>query len=263
VQQPAGQTTSPELAQATCASWTDFLERYQGVSTSRGDQHMRDMVSSVRPHSTARPVRELLKVVAVMVVAGLVLGGCRGQQDGPGEDGEGSVEHRIDWDLSEGHELDRIDWGEVVGDEHDLQILTGGVDLRLVLPGGHVVEERMKRVQVYRDETHLVTVDGVLDRDLSLDETMELAEEWAERFDIGLHNFERWHDRMVRREQQGRSISTTANGNGPPLGPTGPYPSIRTIRSGSRDGEQPVSLVVHFSWDPQWMVEAPDSDDDE
>jgi murein L,D-transpeptidase YcbB/YkuD len=24
VQQPAGQTTSPELAQATCASWTDF-----------------------------------------------------------------------------------------------------------------------------------------------------------------------------------------------------------------------------------------------
>lgn len=48
----------------------------------------------------------------------------------------------IDWDVSEGNELDRIDWDAVVGDEHDTMILTGGVDLRLALPGGDVVDDR-------------------------------------------------------------------------------------------------------------------------
>lgn len=194
-------------------------------------------------------MRRAVAVVWVAMVAALVgcvplvSGGSSGEGEGPA--------YVIDWDLSGGHELSRVDWDRVVGAEEDLAILTGGVEVRVALPGGQVVEETFRRVQVHRDETHVLFVEGVFDRDLSLDEALVFAGELSERWDAPLDNFERWHEVASDQQARGAWVETTANTNGELLSERGPEPSFRTIRSGN--DEKPVSIILAFSWRPEGM----------
>ncbi|UNO41610.1 hypothetical protein [Streptomyces sp. MST-110588] len=44
---------------ASCDSWGRFLDDYEHVSSARGDDHFATMVTQLRRHATARPVRKL------------------------------------------------------------------------------------------------------------------------------------------------------------------------------------------------------------
>lgn len=198
------------------------------------------------------PVRGRFGWVVAVVAVASVAGGCRmmGPQAPSSDDGPAYV---LDWDLSQGHEVARTDWqevipegGEPVGRFDDIQILTGGVEMRLELPGGEVVEETFKSVRVDRDETHVLYIDGVFDRDFTVDEAMTFAQELGERWDAPVDNFERWHAEMTARERRGEYVDMTANTNGEPMAERGPEPSFRTVRSGDED--RPVNLVLAFFW---------------
>lgn len=167
-----------------------------------------------------------------------------------GADVNGTAEpaHTIDWDLSEGHELARINWAEVTGGDQDMLILTDGVNARLRLPEGHTLQERFDRVQLGSYESgYLEAFEGVFDRPLTIDGAHAFAGELAARFDMPMDNFDRWHAQATQAQAANRVVDMTANTNGPRLGPQGPFTSIRTVRSGHED--RPVHIKIALFWD--------------
>lgn len=197
-----------------------------------------------------------LRASLATVLVALAAAACTG--DAPmADDQTPQPAHTIDWDLTDGSELHRIDWQAVAGDQ-DMIILTGGVDARLALPNGDVLDERFHRVMLERDDERLRTFEGVYDRDMTVDDAYAFAQQLGERFDLELHNFDAWHERAKQDQRQGRSIDVDPNANAPLLTEEGPRPSIRTVRS--PDPDQPVNITLQLYWDDPDDPMFPDGD---
>lgn len=154
--------------------------------------------------------------------------------------------HAVDWDLSDSHRVDDVDWPAERADR-DLFTLQHGVDARIHLPQATVLEERFKRVQVERsfEGDDVMTIEAVWPK-RTLDDAHTLAQRVGDQFDLDLAGYQAWHRDQRQRLAEGRTLIAETNANGPPLAPGGPVPSIRPLYS--FDDDAPVSLLIQLYW---------------
>lgn len=208
----------------------------------------------LRPCPRARP--RTTTTIAVIGAMMLLLSCTPGDGNSGGDDdsadkpdGAGSAPaHTVDWDLSASHRVGDVDWPASRADR-DLFTLQHGVDARLRLPQGTVLEERFEDLQVVRrDDTEVLRVIEAVWPKRTLDDAHALAQRVGDQFDLDLAGYQAWHRDQQQRLAEGRTLIAETNANGPPLAPGGPVPSIRPLYS--FDDDAPVSLLIQLYWPP-------------
>jgi hypothetical protein len=175
-------------------------------------------------------MRRTSALVACLLLA---LTGCGGSESAEGD------EAMIDWDLSQSHTMDDVDWPKP-----DLSAveISPVEQVRIELPEGRSFESD-------GDTVHDITLDrrGRAVRNLQIDsharsaaDAHALAVRWAEEWDLSRVPLDRWRDGATK---------TPAITSGRPverIGDDGPVPSVE-IRNSFQD-ERPALVSLQFYW---------------
>jgi uncharacterized protein YcfL len=164
----------------------------------------------------------------------LALTGCGGSDTASGDD-----EAMIDWDLSQSHTMDDVDWPKP-----DLSAveISPVEEVRIALPDGRSFESD-------GDTVHDITLDrrDRTVRNVQIDshprseaDAHELAVRWAEEWDLSPEPLDRWRDGATKTPAitSGRPVERIGDG--------GPVPIVE-IRNSFQD-ENPVLVSLQFYW---------------
>jgi hypothetical protein len=175
-------------------------------------------------------MRRTSTLVACLLLA---LSGCGGSESAEGD------EAMIDWDLSQSHTMDDVDWPKP-----DLSAveISPVEQVRIELPEGRSFESD-------GDVVHDITLDrrDRIVRNVQIDshprsaaDAHELAVRWAEEWDLSRVPLDRWRDGDAK---------TPAITSGRPverIGDAGPVPVVE-IRNSFQD-EAPALVSLQFYW---------------
>jgi hypothetical protein len=163
----------------------------------------------------------------------LALTGCGGSDTAEGD------EAMIDWDLSQSHTMDDVDWPKP-----DLSAveISPVEQVRIELPEGRSFESD-------GDTVHDITLDrrGRTVRNVQIDshprsaaDAHELAVQWAEEWDLSREPLDRWRDGATKTPAitSGRPVES--------IGDDGPIPIVE-IRNSFQD-ENPALVSLQFYW---------------
>ena len=180
-------------------------------------------------------------LLLALAVAALALAGC-GDDDAVSEGDPVTV----DWDLSQGHEVDQV---EFVRPELTANELTPIESVRLRLPEGKEFAPEdgvVHDVTLAREGDQLTTLQ--VDSDpMEAEAAHELALEWAREFELSEEPIETW---FSRQGDDGAPTNTlTAPKPGTTIGEGGPAPSVQ-IRNSFED-DRPAIVSVQFFWEPE------------
>jgi hypothetical protein len=175
-------------------------------------------------------MRRTSALVACLLLA---LTGCGGSESAEGD------EAMIDWDLSQSHTMDDVDWPKP-----DLSAveISPVEQVRIELPDGRSFESD-------GDTVHDITLDrrGRTVRNVQIDshprskaDAHELAVQWAEEWDLSSIPLDRWRDGETKTPAitSGRPVERIGDG--------GPVPIVE-IRNSFQD-ENPALVSLQFYW---------------
>ena len=175
----------------------------------------------------------MLRTSTLVACLLLALTGCG--SDSAADDDEAM----IDWDLSQRHTLDDVDWPKPDLSAVEISPVD---DVRIALPDGRSFESD-------GDTVHDITLDrrGANVRNVQIDshprsaaDAHELAVLWAEEWDLSREPLDRWRDGAAK---------TPAITSGRPverIGDVGPVPIVE-IRNSFQD-ESPALVSLQFYW---------------
>jgi hypothetical protein len=183
----------------------------------------------------------------VIAIAGLALllavASCGGGGDDHGGGGAAGKPMTLDWDFTDSHTLDDVDWP---ADERDLDAvdLRPIASLRFRFPGGREFTaggDDVLRVNPARDGRTIEEV-LVVSHPQTVDDAYRLSTRWARDVDIPTRALERWH----AAGGTGRNVSAYDTRNTRLGGGRGPVPDIKLISS--FDDRKPISVTLTFFW---------------
>jgi hypothetical protein len=175
-------------------------------------------------------MRRTSALVACLLLAVTACGGS--------ESAEGD-EAMIDWDLSQSHTMDDVDWPKPDLSAVEISPIE---QVRIDLPGGRSFESD-------GDTVHDITLDRrgrtvrnvqIDSQPLSASDAHQLAVRWAEEWDLSRVPLDRWRDGATK---------TPAITSGRPaerIGDDGPVPIVE-IRNSFED-ERPALVSLQFYW---------------
>ena len=163
----------------------------------------------------------------------LALTGCGGSESAEGD------EAMIDWDLSQSHTMDDVDWPKA-----DLSAveISPVEQVRIALPEGRAFESD-------GDVVHDITLDrrDRTVRNVQIDshprsaaDAHELAVRWAEEWDLSRVPLDRWRD------GDAKTPAITSGRPGERIGDDGPVPVVE-IRNSFQD-DNPALVSLQFYW---------------
>lgn len=136
-----------------------------------------------RDGASGRAIRRQWKRAAALLLTALALG-C-GAMSNP----ETRQSKTLDWDLSQGHGVERINWPP----ERDTNALSFmDAEVRIKLPGDKIFQGRMKDVTVTRSGSEIESV-ALHSEPKALDETYAGARQLAKEWGFDSQSLEQWY----------------------------------------------------------------------
>jgi hypothetical protein len=176
----------------------------------------------------------MLRTSAFLGCVLLALTGCGGSDTASGDE-----DAMIDWDLSQSHTTDDVDWPKP-----DLSAveISPVEDVRIGLPDDRSFESD-------GDTVHDITLDrrGETVRNVQIDshprspeDAHELAVRWADEWGLSREPLDRWRDGASK------TPAITSGRPNEPVGDGGPVPTVE-IRNSFED-ERPALVSLQFYW---------------
>src|SRR5215467_12895327 len=192
----------------------------------------------------------LVPPAAVAVLAAIVLAGCGGGGGGSGTGGGGSSQMRIDWNLSQAHDMAAVQWPQNASDL-DAAELKPVDSVRIALPGGRVFDAKdgVKAVFLHREGERVdeITINSA---PMTTDQAYKLALAWTKEWNLDSRDIEAWYAKRTEQRKQGDEdkTSTAQAGNNKEFvgGSGGPNPSVELQYSFMDD--KPSIVALDFFW---------------
>ena len=173
-------------------------------------------------------MRALAGVVAML----LLVAGC-------GSDDETAM--TIDWDLSQSHSMQDVDWPRPAASAIELEPIES---VAIRLPGDRELTEgdAIKKLSVDRDGELVYDV-TVHSKPRTVDDAHRLALRWCEEWELPTEKIDAWH------AAGGKRYNVVAYDPRRQLAADGPAVSLKLLYS--FDDERPVVTTLSFFWKPE------------
>lgn len=192
-------------------------------------------------------------VVTLALVTALGVSGCGGSDDhqakGTGnvhaEKPTGPVKATVNWDLSKGHTAAQVKWKG-----KDAFELDGGVRVKVKLPEGKTLDERVQRFGAERNGDNIRNL-RLFYPASSVAEAYAQAKRLGSDWHVNMRHFDAWYKRQKEHPSRPDDIPDVSTGgqDSKAIGDGGPVPIIET--SYSFDKSKPVLLQFQLFWMPK------------
>ena len=176
----------------------------------------------------------MLRTIALVACLVPVLSACGGSNS----DAEAGDEAVIDWNLSQSHTVDDVDWPKP--DQSAVEI-SPVEEVRIELPEGRSFDSDGEVVHdVTLDRRERIVRNVQIDsHPRSAEDAHALAVRWAEEWGLSREPLDRWRD-------NGKTPAITSAPGGKRIGDAGPVPTVE-IRNSFED-ESPALVSLSFYW---------------
>jgi hypothetical protein len=152
---------------------------------------------------------------------------------------------QVRWDLRQGHTKKDLDWTNSLSARE-----VAGVDLTLLLPGGHTFIGKQVTVRM-SSEGNQVQLLSVFYAPTTIDDGVRHARELAREWRLDTSSLESWYQGVQAARKQGmrdRDATFPVGLSGQPLSAGGPTPYVRI--GYSFDQSRPALLDFELQWVP-------------